>query len=91
MRALQAPHAIQPEDGEVGDRTKPAESDAGHSSPVRPQKSSQVRAKTITDMGPGRLKSAQPNPNVWAKHHADSNIDGPPSSDPPMDPVFATR
>ena len=91
MWTLQAPPAIYPEGDEVVDPTKPAESDKGHSPPARPQTSSQVRAKTITVAGPERPKGAKPNPSVWAWRHANSNIDGPPNSDPPKDPVFATR
>ena len=88
---LRAPHAIHPEGDVAVDPARPAAGDKVHSFPARPQMSSQVRAKTITVVAPERPKSAQPNPNVWARRHANSYIDELPNSDPPKDPVFATR
>ena len=88
---LRAPHGLHPEDDVAVEPAKPAVGDKGHSSPVRSKMSPHARAKIITGVGPGRSKSAQPNPNVWAKHHTNSNIDGLPNNDPPKDPVFATK
>ena len=85
MWAPQAPRAIRPEDDEAVDPTKPAESDKGHSSPARPKVSSQVRAITITVAAPEHPRSAQPNPNVRARRHANPKIDGLPNSAPPKD------